>query len=185
VKSDRVKWDRRYGAATADLEGPDPLLMKAVELVRPGRALDLACGRGANALFLAENGFQVDAVDISIEALRTLQSAARRRHADVASVVADLDYFTLPESVYDLVAVFYFFAEPLIGPIKAALKPGGMLCYATYNVRHQSVKPGFNPAYLIEPNALTSYFSGLEPIFQDPDAGEWRNVSYLLAQRPY
>lgn len=184
VKSDREKWDSRYRMVTAEPGNPDPLLVKAVAFARPGRGLDLACGRGGNALFLADHGFQVDALDISLSALRSLQSAARGRGADIACIVADLDYFPLPVAIYDLVAVFYFFAEPLIPRIKAALKPGGTLCYATYNVRHTRVKPGFNPAYLIEPNDLAHHFSEFDPILHEPEAGEQGNVSCLIARRP-
>jgi tellurite methyltransferase len=185
VKSDREKWEDRYGSAEARPNDPDPFLVQRLHLLGSGRSLDLAAGRGANALFLAEHGFQVDAVDISHTALRVLQSAARQRRADVACVVADLDHFPLPQSVYDLVAVFYFFAKPLILPIKAALKPGGTLCHATYNLHHTGVKPGFNPAYLIEPNDLALHFAEFQTIVHEPESGESGNVSRLIARRPW
>jgi len=184
VKSDRERWDNRYGSTDSGPYDPDPFLVQHLHLLGSGRCLDLAAGRGANALFLAEHGFQVDAVDISHTALRVLQSAARARRADVTCLVADLDHFPLPESVYDLVTVFYFFAKPLILPIKAALKPGGMVCYAAYNLRHTSVKPGFNPAYLIEPSDLVLHFSDFQTVVHEPESGESGNVSCLIARRP-
>ncbi len=142
MKSDRERWEQRYGAA-GGLPDPDPFLVEYVRLLGSGRALDLACGRGANALFLAERGFQVDAADISLKALRVLQWEARQRGADVACIAADLDYFPLPVGLYDLVVVFYFFSELLIQPIKASLKPGGALVYATYNDAPLQHKAGF------------------------------------------
>ena len=184
MKSDREKWDKRYRVADTDVSDPDSLLLHGPRLSGPGRALDVACGRGANALFVAARGFQVDAVDISLAALRVVHATARQRDADVACIAADLDYFPLPISVYDLVLVFYFFSEPLILPIERALKPGGLLCYATYNVRHTSVKPGFNPAYLIEPDDLRRHFADFEHILHESDAGEKGNVSRLIARRP-
>jgi len=165
------------------LPDPDPFIVEHVRILGSGRALDLACGRGANALFLAERGFQVDAADISLKALRVLQSEARQRGADVSCVVADLDNFPLPVGLYDLVVVFYFFSKLLILPIKASLKPGGALVYATYNERHLSTRPEFNPAYLIEPDALSCYFSDFDKILHESDAGANRNVSRLIARR--
>lgn len=184
MKTDRDKWEQRYGSAVSALPDPDSLLVEHAALLGSGRAMDLACGRGANALFLAARGFQVDAVDISLKALRVLQSEARRAGADVACVAADLDYWSLPVAQYNLVVVCYFFSEMLISPIKAALKPGGLLVYATYNVRHFSLRPGFNPAYLILPDALSRYFSDFEEIVHETDAGEHANISRLIARRP-
>jgi tellurite methyltransferase len=184
VKSDREKWEQRYGSGAGALPAPDALLVASTGLLRSGRALDLACGRGANALFLAEHDYQVDAADISLTALQELQSEARRRRVDVACVAVDLDHFPLPAALYDVVMVFYFFSEPLIPSIKASLKPGGMLLYATYNVGHTRVKPGFNPAYLIEPDALSRHFADLEKILHEPHVGEHGNVSRLVARQP-
>ncbi len=185
MKSDRQKWEQRYETAVEGLSDPDPFLVENQRSLGSGRALDLACGRGANALFLAGRCFQVDAADISLKALQGLHAEARRRGADVACIAADLDYFPLPVGMYDLVAVFYFFSEPLILPIKASLKPGGVLVYATFNVRHLSIKPGFNPAYLIEPDGLSRYFSEFRTMVHEADAGENGNVSRLIARRPF
>ena len=66
-------WDRHY-SDPANLEfAPAPLLVQAAELLRPGRALDLACGTGRNALFLASLGWQVTAVDRSAVGIRLLR----------------------------------------------------------------------------------------------------------------
>jgi len=181
--SDREKWNRRYADEPPDIPAPDPFLAQHSRWLTSGRALDLACGRGGNAVFLAEAGYAVDAIDISDIALSRVRAHAEQRGLNIRFVVADLDYFALPKQLYDLVVVFYFFSEPLLSSIKDALKRGGLLFYATYNKRHTSVQPGFNPDYLVEPQDLGSYFSNFEILIDEPDAGEERNISRLVGRR--
>lgn len=181
--SDREKWNQRYADESADIPAPDPFLVRHSDLLKSGRALDLACGRGGNAIFLAEAGYAVDAVDISDTALSRLQDYADQRGLNIRCIVADLDYFTLPAACYELVAVFYFFSESLLSSIRDALKCGGLLFYATYNKSHTSVQPGFNPDYLVEPEALGRYFNDFEILINEPEAGEERNVSRLVGRR--
>jgi tellurite methyltransferase len=183
LRNDREKWNRRYAGEPTDIPTPDPFLVQHSDLLRSGRALDIACGRGGNAIFLAEAGYAVDAIDISDIALSKLQVYADQRRLNIRCVVADLDYFTLPKECYDLVVVFYFFSEPRLPSIMDALKRDGLLFYATYNMRHTSVQPGFNPDYLVEPETLGSYFSNFEILISEPDAGEERNISRLVGRK--
>jgi tellurite methyltransferase len=183
LKNDREKWNQRYADEPTDTPAADPFLVQHSDLLKSGQALDLACGRGGNAIFLAQFGYSVDAIDISDVALSRLQVYADQRGLNIRCIVADLDYFTLPTARYDLVAVFYFFSEPLLLYIEDALKRDGLLFYATYNKRHTSVQPGFNPDYLVEPEALGRYFSQLEILLSEPDAGPERNISRLVGRK--
>lgn len=162
---------------------PDEFLVSHSSFLTSGIALDLACGRGGEAIFLAERGYRVHAVDISAQALVRLQTAARRRGLNIQPVIADLDYFPLPRDCYDVIAVFYFFAKGLMPQITAALKKGGLVFYATYNQRHTSVKPGFNPDYLVPPDGLLPYFSGFDILAHETEAGLNGNVSRLIARK--
>jgi tellurite methyltransferase len=184
LKTDREKWDLRYSKETRAFPAPDEFLDSHASILTSGRALDLACGRGGNAIFLAERGYSVDAVDISFEALHPLQIEAARRGLDIRCLVADLDYYSPTENSYDLVIVFYFFSKPLMRSIKDALKEGGLIFYATYNERHTSVRPEFNPAYLIPSDGLNRYFQDFDIIVHETAAGEKENVSRLIARKP-
>jgi tellurite methyltransferase len=184
VENDRNKWDQRYLGERHEVPEPEAFLTAHADLLTAGSALDLACGLGGNALFLASCGFSVDAVDISSVALSRLQAAARGRGLDVACVVADLDYFPLPVAHYDLVIVFQFFSVPLISAIKATIKSGGLLIYSTFNIRHTSLKPAFNPKYLIQPEALLTCFSDFRVLLHEPSAGELQNISRIIARSP-
>ncbi len=181
--SDREKWNQRYADETDHLPEPDPFLVRNSNLLESGRALDLACGRGANAIYLANSGYTVDAIDISDKAISRLRTYAIQRGLGIQGIVADLDYFTLAKDNYNLIVVFYFFSESLFAPIQQALKAGGLLFYATYNTRHTSIQPGFNPDYLVEPQALARYLVDLEILVNEPEAGEDRNISRLIGRK--
>ncbi len=184
MKSDGEKWDRRYSAEPERPALPDELLVAHGYLLGKGRALDVACGRGANSLFLAERGYEVDAIDISLVATASLRTEATRRKLKVNCIRADLDNHTLPQDTYDLIIVFYFFSERLIPQIKLALRPEALLFYATYNKNHTSVHPTFNPAYLIESTILGDYFSDFGFILHEPEAGESANISRIICRKP-
>ena len=183
LKSDREKWDLRYSRESELFPVPDEFLVRHEALLKPGRALDVACGRGGNAIFLAERGYNVDAVDISFQAFGPLQSEAVRRGLDIRCVVADLDCYPLARGIYDLVIVFYYFSKPLMKSVKEALKERGLVFYSTFNDRHTSVRPQFDPAYLVSANGLLSYFDDFDLLVYEPSAGEHGTVSRLIAQK--
>ena len=82
------QWNERYRAGEQLFDAPVPLLVRFAGAVR-GRALDLACGSGRNALYLAELGWQVTAVDGSPVALDVLKARARERTLDIEIRMAD------------------------------------------------------------------------------------------------
>lgn len=183
MRSDREKWNLRYSRESHEMPRPDEFLVSHSSLLTSGTALDLACGRGGEAIFLAERGYRVHAVDISFQALVRLHTVARSRGLNIQPVIADLDYFPLPKDYYDAIVVFYFFAKGLMREITAALKKGGLIFYATYNQRHTSVNPGFNPDYLVPPDGLLPYFSRFDILANETDAGPNRNISRVLAKK--
>jgi SAM-dependent methyltransferase len=105
---DNASWDRRYGGRglvwTAE---PNRFLVAETELLAPGRAIDLACGEGRNAIWLAEREWEVVGVDFSEVGLRKARELAGARGVSVDWVAADLlDYRPKPWA-FDLVLVFY------------------------------------------------------------------------------
>ncbi|MBI4965542.1 MAG: class I SAM-dependent methyltransferase [Desulfomonile tiedjei] len=183
MQQDRERWDKRHLEERSTAPTPDPWLVEHAGMLESGQCLDLACGRGGNALFVAERRYTVHAVDISLTALSDLQTEANRRNLDVQCIVMDLDYCSLPAGPYDLVLVFYFFEPRLMGAIKDCLKPGGLIIYATYNHRHTSVKPGFNVAYLVPPTGLVPYFPHFEILLNEPYAGENGNITRMIGRK--
>lgn len=105
---DANAWDERYGASERVWPAePNRWVVRETSGLAPGRALDLAAGEGRNALWLAERGRSVDAVDFSPVAVRRIADAAAGRGAEVRAAVADVTRYTPEEGAYDLVLISY------------------------------------------------------------------------------
>ena len=106
AETDREKWDQRYAeGAYRPRTYPSPFLVERLPELPRGRALDLACGAGRNALHLAEAGYEIEAVDISRVAIERARESARERGLEVSWRVADLDDFVPTRGRYDLITV--------------------------------------------------------------------------------
>ncbi|WP_254840372.1 class I SAM-dependent methyltransferase [Natronomonas marina] len=123
-------WNERFrqGDYPRDPE-PSALLKRYVETFPEGRAMDVAAGTGRNAVFLAESGYEVDAVDRSRAGLEiAVENAEARGVADrLHPVRADLTEYAFPTDAYDVVTISFYRAVDRLPDIKASLKPGGML----------------------------------------------------------
>jgi tellurite methyltransferase len=122
------QWDERYRAGEQLFESPAPLVAEFAGNLVPGVALDLASGPGRNALFLAERGWKVTAVDGSLVALDLLRNRTRARTPRIETRLADLDcleFEILPEA-YDLICDCYYLQRDLIARIKRGVRPGGL-----------------------------------------------------------
>jgi SAM-dependent methyltransferase len=130
----RERWNRRWAgeervhASTA----PSRFLVAEVAGLRPGTALDLACGAGRNAVWLAGQGWRVTAVDFSGVALRMARSLAAERAVEAEWIEADVVAWTPPARAYDLVCVFYLQLpaperRAALAHAAAAVRPGGTL----------------------------------------------------------
>lgn len=104
---EREDWDRRYrGEGLVWHSAPNRFLVDEVADLVPGTVLDLACGEGRNAVWLAERGWRATGVDFSPVALEKARRLAASRRVTVRWVEADVRVWR-PTEVYDLVAVFY------------------------------------------------------------------------------
>ena len=127
--ADREKWDRRYAEAQPEpLAPPSAWLATYLSKIAPGPALDIACGRGRNALLLAQHNFAVDALDISPEGLRQAEQAAARQALTVNWLCCDvLQEVEFPRRDYQLILMVHFVAPELLRRLPAYLAPGGWL----------------------------------------------------------
>ncbi len=136
--NERLKrWDEKF-ARGEELHGlaPSAPLPAAIGGIAPGLALDLASGAGRHALFLAERGWRVEALEGSRAGVeRMLSEAARRNVAGpIEARICDLEGpgFTLEPERYDLVCDFYFLHRPLFEQIRRAVRPGGLFVAAIH-----------------------------------------------------
>jgi SAM-dependent methyltransferase len=188
--ADRTKWDERYrSGAYGTRRNPSAILLEWIDRVPPGRALDVACGSGRNALFLARHGFGVDAVDISAAALSVGRDAASAAGLEVHWIEHDLDNPIVLEPGYALVLAVRFVNLPRIRELAGYLAPGGLLICEEHLISDAEVIGPSNPAYRLRPGELREVAAGLrlrhyaEGLFEDPD-GRPAALARLVAERP-
>ncbi|MFZ5825238.1 MAG: class I SAM-dependent methyltransferase [Bacillota bacterium] len=181
-EADKVRWNQRYAAGEYDMTPNPRLVAHLTGQVRPGMvALDLACGAGRNAIWLAEQGAEVHAWDLSDEALGLLQAEAAQRGVAVHCRQVDLDQASLPEQSFDLVVDTNFLMRPLLEPMLRALKPGGLLFVDTFMASEK--RAAVNPAYKLDPGELARVYGDAAEIlhlYEDFHDGR----ATMLARRP-
>ncbi|HTC36817.1 MAG TPA: methyltransferase domain-containing protein [Bryobacteraceae bacterium] len=180
-------WNQRYRTGQQDFETPAPLVVQFTRDLTPGAALDLACGPGRNALYLAQRGWAVFAVDGSEVAIDLLHARARQQKLTVSADVADLEAGGIgaPVEGFDLVLSCYYLQRSLIPLMKAALRPGGLLIMIV-NLAGGD-QPQGTPTRAF-PGELASFFEGW-PILHyhegDPDeSGHRHAVAEFVTQKP-
>lgn len=182
-------WDERYSRGEHIITEPLPLLVHIAEGLTPGRALDLACGPGRHAIFLAERGWQVTAVDSSRVGIELLRKSARERGVEVDARVADLERgeFEIAPEAYDLIGVFYYLQRDLFPQIRAGVRPGGTVIAAIHMVDQDPEAHPVNEDYLLRPGELRAQFDGWEIMhdYEGPstEGGHNRRTAELVARR--
>jgi len=187
---DQIRWDKRHGDS-AKAEQPASFLREVIEsdswAIPRGRALDIACGKGSNALFLAERGFEVVAIDISPVALREGQQQAEESSLTITWQQADLESIALPEESFDVVINFKYLQRSLIPQLIAAVKRGGFFIFETLLIDQQTMGHPSNPDYLLRHNELLHVCRDLRVLFyREGKLGEGSDLSFragILAQK--
>jgi len=144
-----ARWNERYAAKELVWSaGPNELLARELQGLAPGpgggRALDAACGEGRNGLWLAEQGWQVTAMDFSSVAIEKGQQIAERRGLILDWQVADVTRDPLPEHHFDLVVVLFLHTDPAersrwLPRLIRTVAPGGTFFYLGHdpeNIEH-------------------------------------------------
>jgi len=190
LKADKKRWDERFGRKEFALgKEPNPFLKKHIYLLPKGKALDMATGEGRNAVFLAQNGFEVDAVDISEKGLRKARKLAREKGVKVNALLVDLDHYQIEKDRYDLIANFYFLKRRLIPKIREGLKKGGKVIFETYLLEHRKLATGGpkQAKYFLKPNELLRLFKDFRILFYREgiirEGGKRKAVASLIAQK--
>lgn len=190
MKTDQKRWDKKFGKKGFALgKNPNPFLKKHIRLLPKGRALDIAAGEGRNAVFLAQQGFEVDAVDISQKGLKKAQKLAREKGVKISTFLIDLDQYPIGKEQYDLIANFYFLKRRLVSRIKKGLKKGGKVIFETYLLEHRTFGTGGpkQAKYFLKPNELLGLFKDFRVLFYREgifrEGGKRKAVASIIAEK--
>lgn len=187
-RQERNVWDERFRAGDHADSAPDPFLMQLQEYSQlwplHGRALDVACGAGRNAVWLAQKGWAVTACDISMEGLRKTRELARHHGLRLDLFCQDLDAPPLVVNHFDLIICFFFLDRKLFPLLKAALRPRGLIVCKTYTVDQQQFagRPR-HKMHLLEPQELLSQFRDFRVVYYQ-ETMQGRGVAQIIAQKP-
>lgn len=185
------EWDQRYRSGENAKErselSPNPLLASTAAKLPPGKVLDLACGRGRNAVWLARQGWNVTAVDGSPAAIELLRQRAQARGLAVETLVADLEcgeYRVEPDS-WDFIVICFYLQVSLLEAAKRGVRPGGLVLV----IVHLSALGEQPTRHQLRPGELKQYFSGWEILHDHegpPDDPEHKRLSAeIVARRPF
>lgn len=159
------KWDAIYSDSRQKVEAAEVLFNNRHLLPPRGKALDLACGLGGNALLMAEQGLQVDAWDISAVALTKLRTQASEHKLAITTRQCLITAAGLPISHFDVIVISRFLDRSLCNAIMATLKAEGLLFYQTFTRNKLDQQGPSNPDYLLECNELLNLFSPLRLVY--------------------
>jgi 2-polyprenyl-3-methyl-5-hydroxy-6-metoxy-1,4-benzoquinol methylase len=190
LKADQKRWNKRFGTKEFALgRKSNPFLKRYIHLLPKGKALDMATGEGRNAVFLAQHGFEVDAVDISEKGLKKARKLAREIGVKVNTLLVDLDDYQIEKDRYDLIANFYFLKRRLISRIRNGLKKGGRVIFETYLLEHRMLAAGGpkQAKYFLKPNELLRLFRNFRILFYREgifrEGGRRKAVASLIAEK--
>jgi len=165
----RERWNRRWAGERAHASSaPSEFLIAETEALPPGRALDVACGAGRNAVWLARRGWRVTGVDFSDVALRAARELAAAAGVEVEWVEVDAVTWIPPRRAYDLVTVMYLQLPAVerraaLGHAADAVAPGGTLLVVGHDLLNLTEGWGgpTQAAVLFTPDDVVGEIGGL------------------------
>lgn len=188
--ADVEKWNRIHASGKHGSVTPARVLTENLHLLPAhGKALDLACGTGANAIELSRAGLDVHAWDCSDIALKMLDTRAAELGLTLSTVQRDIIRFPPEADSFDVIVVVHFLDRGLTRHIINALRRNGLLFYQTFIKDKVSDSGPSNPDFLLDTNELLELFRGLtlrvyreEGRAGNPDKG-LRNEAMLIAEK--
>lgn len=178
---DKQKWDAKYLKKSQLLKPRDASenLQDATQHCKGKNALDLACGAGRNSIYLAKQGFSVDATDIAKIAIDALNDDAKKNNlsAKINTNLIDLDTYEIQHNKYDLIVMANFLNRELIKKAQIALKKDGILFVETYMINSENEKMKSDLNNLLQSNELKLILNNsFEILYYD----EFKNEDYEI-----
>ncbi|MFV8829172.1 class I SAM-dependent methyltransferase [Alkalihalobacterium sp. APHAB7] len=185
----RQKWNQKYESRLHDmgLPVPNPRLQQQSQYFTGGSALDLACGLGANSIYLAQQNYEVKAIDVSDVAIEHLKQQSIHKSLNIHPSVKDLtdkSFFHNKEKVFDFVVITYYLDRSIFSMIPSIIKDNGYFFMETFfhsPLNQQNVAA----QYKLHPGELLSTFSNTNwhVLFYEENEHEGRQT--ILARKKH
>lgn len=181
------KWDKRYQAKAKAPQASAPVfLAQNIATLKPGRVLDVACGDGAASLFLAEQGFAVQGIDISPIGLQRLQQQAQAQGLNIETSVVDLEDEQIDLSAlgqFDAIVLSrYKPSANLLKNLATLLLPQGTLLLTTFNMAHHQ-RTGFSAGFCLHPREFAEVSDKLQLLSYVEDIDAAGMDGYLFTKK--
>jgi SAM-dependent methyltransferase len=178
-------WDQHYADPAHLDSAADPLLVEVAGMLPPGHALDLACGPGRHALYLARLGWHVTAVDSSSVAIGLLRAQAAGLPLDAHLTDLERGEFTIAPNSYQLICDFLYLQRNLFPQIREGVHPGGVFAASIHLFEAGCTATPRNPDFLLHPGELRSLFDGWKVLFysEGGEPGRSRRTARIIARR--
>lgn len=185
----KAMWNNRYRESQGVSEVARVLQENRHLLPTQGRALDVACGLGANARLLAGHGLETLGWDFSQVAIERFAALAANTGLPVRGEVRDVVEFPPTEESFDVIVVSHFLERSLAPNLQGALRPGGILFFQTFTRTKVDDTGPSNPEFRLDDNELLRLFAGLRILVyrEEGRAGNvrlgFRNEAMLVGQK--
>jgi tellurite methyltransferase len=180
----KSKWNDKHKERlnSSEQSAPNARLKALLPYLTGSSALDFACGLGANSLFLAELGYEVQALDISDVAIHYIKDEARKQELPVRASVGDLTdwgILNLKESSFDLVVITYYLDRSSFPFLKSIIKEDGYLFMETFSASPRNENRGVSDQYKLRSSELLSVFGDLQVLYYEENVQEGRQTVFV------
>lgn len=197
---DQIRWNRKYAERGMEQVKQEPSLwlVEHAHLLKgmiarqknENKAIDVACGGGRNSFYLADLGFEVDAVDISDVAIDWLKQKAKQENKVINPICRDLSAADFGENQYQVICNFYYLNHHLFQSYLKALVPGGLLFFETFTKDHSIFNPNMRASFCLDRNELLNAFRSLHILHYQEYVRKEKNghqsaIAQLVARKLY
>ena len=190
-KSAAQIWEARYNQKNDGyLFGKEPVvtLKTFVDVLRPGKAIDIAMGEGRNSVFLAQKGFQVEGVDCNAKAVERAKRLAEEKGVTIDAKSQNLDFFLMPLMKYDTILMTYFRPQArFFSEIRRGLVAGGTFLLEAYTADHFRAQATPNPNLDFEecykPNEVLGHLKEFHVLYYKEMAEGGNHLVQCIAQK--
>jgi tellurite methyltransferase len=183
----KTKWNTKYKERISNLMDllPSPRLKSQSVYFNGGTALDLACGLGANSLFLARMNYQVEAIDISDVAISYIEEQAAQHNLEIQARICDLtdlNNLNWPTDSFNMVVISYYLDRSLFPIVKSIIKEGGCLFMETFYQSPKIKNQGISNQYKLQPRELLAEFEDWNVVYFEENEHEGRQTIFCQKQ---